>query len=176
MVGTFRRPIRSIILVSILLSFALGTSPPPPPYHQYTVDGVIERPSGGSKQGFAIVLMGFSPWVSGPDSGFLILNGVPYPRLRDYPIGITDSAGLCHIRVSFDLPLDSLRVAAIVPDEPTVHGPSFAVDVSMGTPHSETYSSEPESGCSGCGTEPHTSTRVVYYSYFLGNKTLVIPF
>jgi len=170
------RLVRPAIFVVIFITFSLGTSPLPPPYHQYSVSGVLGRPAGGSKKGFAVLLLGRFKDVSMPDSSFQILRGIPYPRYRDVPISITDSAGSFSIRASSDIRADSLRLAVIVPDRPLTTGTPYYVDASLAVPNTETYKLEPEPGCSSCATDPGTQTRIVFYSYYFDNKVITISF
>lgn len=161
-------------VVAVLSSGSWSTSPPPPPYHQYTVQGTLDRLSGGNRENFAVVLLAKVRYEQ--DSTFRILRGIAYPSVRDHPIGLTDSAGVFTLRVSTYLPADSLRVGVVIPDMPMTLGAPFPVDTSSAVPNREWYTPQAEPGCSGCGTEPMATERIVYYSYYINGLTVSIEF
>lgn len=168
------RRIKIATLLAFVFLFGIGTSPLPPPYHQYNVSGTLERPQGGSKSNFTVILLGKARLLS--DTTFQILRGRSFSEIGDWPIALTDSSGEFSIRVSNHVPLDSLRLAVIIPDSPMVLGVPFSVDTSLAIREIRTYEIENGAGCGGCGTEPTTERRIVYYSYYITGKDIIIPY
>lgn len=161
------------IAIALLGSLSLGTSPFPPPYHQYNVMGFLERSSGESKENFSVILLAKLP--NSPDTGFQHLRGINW-RYGDLPVGFTDSSGAFYVRVSSNIKADSLRLAVIVPDKPLTLGIPFYVDGSLAIPNTEVYTAEKEPGCAGCSVQPETKERIVFYSYNFDNKIITISF
>ena len=168
-----RSPLSNVCIITLVLaSFLFGTEPTPPPYHEFTVRGVLERPAGGSREGFAIVLCGKFRYSH--DTTFRILRGV-YNSTGNIPISLTDSTGSFFLRVSSEQ-VDSLALAVVVPDRPLVRGEAFSVDGTPGYPHWRTYTSGKAAGCAGCSTDPDVIERIEYYSYYFSNKIIGITF
>jgi hypothetical protein len=161
-------------VVAVFSSGSLGTSPPTPPYHQYSVWGVLERVGGGSRTNFAVVLLAKSRYHA--DSTFQMLNGIPNTRFSDRPVSLTDSAGAFFVRVSSHEAVDSLQVAVVIPGLPLIAGTPFAIDPSQGVPSREWYTPSAEPGCSGCGTNPAPIERVVFYAYHMRDALIVIEY
>lgn len=166
-------PLTRIFIISMVLApFLFGTEPSLPPYHDFTVTGVLQRPAGGSRAGFTVVLCGKSRLMN--DSTFQILRGLGYST-NDRPVALTDSGGAFQLRVS-SYEVDTLALGVVVPDRPVQLGVPFPVKVSMATPHWETYKSGEATGCAGCATDPPVTSRVRYYSYYFGDEIITIPF
>lgn len=174
MTNVIRPLIKLCVAIVVLLPFSLATSPEPPPYHQYSIRGVLERPSGGSKKDFAIIALGKFQIFA--DSGFLAFQGVTYPKYGDISIGLTDSTGTFFIRVSSATKADSLRLAVVVPDVPLTLGAPFTTDSSQVIPNTESYEVESQPGCFGCATDPETKQRITFYSYYIENRTITVSF
>jgi hypothetical protein len=161
-------------VVAIFSSGSWGTSPPTPPYHQYSVWGVLERIGGGSRENFTVVLLAKSRHHA--DSTFRMLNGIPNTRFSDRPVSLTDSTGAFFVRVSSHEAVDSLQVAVVIPGLPLIAGTPFAIDASQGVPSREWYTPPAEPGCSGCGTNPAPIERVVFYAYHMKDALIVIVY
>jgi len=160
--------------VVIVIPFLMGTSPEPPPYHQYLVSGMLERPAGGSKQDFAVTLLGWFQYQT--DSVFVLFDGVTYPKFGDFPIDLTDSIGAFTIRLSHQIKADSVRLAVIVPDNPSTVGiPWFVGDI-QGIPHTETFEVAGEPGCFGTESDPTTVTVTSFYSYSFVDRVITISY
>ncbi len=167
-----RQLLNLCIIIVALAPLLLGTEPSLPPYQDFTVSGMLERPAGGSKEGFTVVLCGKSGFFG--DSSFHILRGLGYST-NDRPIALTDSSGAFSLRVS-SYEVDSLAVAVVVPDRPLELGERFFVDKALGTPHRRTYTSGTATGCAGCSTGLDVTERIEYYSYYYSNKNISITF
>lgn len=167
-----RQLLKLCIIIVALAPLLLGTEPSLPPYQDFTVSGMLERPAGGSKEGFAVVLCGKSRFFG--DSSFHILRGLGYST-NDCPIALTDSSGAFTLRVS-SYEVDSLALAVVVPDRPLERGEPFFVDKTRGTPHWRTYKSTGATGCAGCSTGPDVTERIEFYSYYYSNKNISITF
>lgn len=169
-----RRVLQVCITTLMVLPFSIATSPLPPPYYQYSVRGILERPAGGSKSNFAVTLYGKTQ-IQG-DSVFRSLPKAADPENGDSSVGLTDSTGAFFILLNSPLKADSLRLAVIIPDRPTIMGAPFAIDSLRPVTHMETYQNGSKPGCMGCATDPETQQRVSYYSYYIQDRMVTIPF
>ena len=163
-----------VVVIGSLLLFSFARSPLPPPYYQYSIRGTLERPAGGSRENFAVVALGKFQIIA--DSGFQSFQSVSFPKYGDIPIALTDSAGVFFIRVSSTFNADSLRLAVVVPDMPLIQGVPFSSSGFQVIPNIESYELESQPGCSGCATDPTIEHRTTFYSYFIEDRTITIPF
>ncbi len=171
-----RRHTSCAFLASILLLIlmSIGTSPLPPPYHQYYVSGVLERPSGGSRKDFTVILLGKFP--NAAPGKYTVVRYSDFGPQDDFPIGITDSTGAFALRASNNQKADSLEIGVVVPDRPLSTGTPFYVGAARGSPAYEPYTSGTESGCRTCTSEPTTQEVIRYYSYFFDSVAVAISF
>jgi len=160
----------SRLIIGIFLGIlTFGVAPTPPPYSRFVVDGSITRPGANDLSGIGIILLGQMP----QDSVFRILKG---RTEGESSIALTDPMGAFAISLSSWERMDSLKIGVIILDMPTVTGPSFKVDSSLGIEITEQYEARGEPVCGGCIVNSETKERVVGYSYYFSNKTVSIPF
>jgi hypothetical protein len=117
--------LRIVCLVLLLAPIAVTSTPPSlPPYHQYRIDGHIERAGGGTLEGFAIVLIYKRKTYDGPTDW--VRGGTP---------DLTDDRGRFQVlsgEFYFD-EVDSLSTAMVTPDTVIVGAP-FPASEDPGTP------------------------------------------
>ncbi len=154
--GTY--PVIGVVAI-FLLPFVLGTSPIAPPYHMYTVDGMITWSDGTPAADVTVFLLARTSY----DSTFRVVRG--FTGTGNRPIGVTDMDGRFMVSSSLDLRADSLRLGQIVTGRPMIMSDPFRPDSASARAVTGTGSSGTKTGCSGCGTEPGTFEYVVAYKY-----------
>lgn len=162
-----------LLIILTVMPFMLANEPEPPPYHQYSVSGTLERLGGGSTKDFAVTLFGWFPSQGG--SGFLPFEEATYPRDGDHPVDLTDSAGAFSVRVSSNYRLDSIRLAVVIPDNPMFGNPWY-IDESDGIPTIITYEVPGEPGCFGIEGDPVSGSKTSFYSYIYFDQTISISY
>ncbi len=163
--------VRILVAVTLVLSpFVFATSPLPPPYHQYHVQGTITRPAGASLKNFSIVLLAKGQFI-GPAFQVLKGRGVQYER----PISLTDSIGGFILVVSSDMKADSLAVGVVMPDRPIAMSSPLSLNSIPAQEQTETHTTYNDATCSGC-TSPvdKTTTIVVAYKYYLPMQVVAL--
>ena len=169
-----RRFLELCIIIILVLPFSIATSPVLPPYHQYVIHGTLERPAGGSRENFAVTLLG--NYQSQTDTGFHALPRVAHPESGEMPVALTDATGAFYLVVNSAVEADSLRLAIVIADRSPILGVPFSKETFESLAHSETYQTDTKPGCLGCATDPDTQERVVYYSHSISQKTITVPF
>jgi len=159
------------LIMLVLGPLTFGTSPTPPPYHEYIVNGVVTRPSGGSKENFVVTLVGkFS--TSGIDTSIELLEGFAYPgtRLR----AATDTSGGFSLDVQSPLPADSLALKVSAVDQAPLMGDYFPIPAAVET----IMGDEPgtSSSCGSCNSVEPLPATVRGYRYVISQQTIVIPY
>ena len=162
------------IIVLLVLPFSVATSPVPAPYHQYVVGGILERPSGGSRANFAVTLLGW--YHNQSETGYQTLPRAGNPQTGEIPVALTDSTGAFFLVVNSSVEADSLKLSVVVPDRQTIFGTPVGKDSLQTGTNTETIHTDSKSGCSGCGTNPETEERVVYYSHYISRRSVTVPF
>lgn len=163
---------RGLVAFAVLAPFTFATEPIPAPYHQYLLSGMVSRASNGPRAFFVVSLNGKFKMIQTNPPGDL--SGLYAFNADNSTPAITDSNGTFYLRVSLSLKPDSLAVRVAEPDKPPFVGPYFSIP-EAGAEITRTYT-ETESGCSGCSTNPATTTQVIGYRYYLSSQTIQIPY
>ena len=159
------------LIMLVLGPLTFGTSPTPPPYHEYIVNGVVTRPSGGSKENFVVTLVGkFS--TSGIDTSIELLAGFAYPGTGMR--AATDTSGGFSLDVQSPLPADSLSLKASAVDQVPLLGEFFPVPAATETVMGDDPGTS--SGCGGCNSVEPLSATVRGYRYVIPQQIIVIPY
>jgi len=159
------------LTILVLGPLTFGTSPVPPPYHEYVVMGAVSRPSGGSKENFVVSLVGkFS--TSGIDTSIELLEGFAYPGtgLR----AATDTSGGFSLDVQSSLPADSLAFKVSAVDQVPHMGDFFPVPAAVETILGDDPGTS--SSCGGCNSVEPLPATVRGYRYVISQQTIVIPY
>jgi hypothetical protein len=160
---TYRRLIHTIQIVIasiILLPWVVETTPPQPShYHQYKVSGIISRDSSGDLRNHVAVLYAKH---KGHNNQFILLNRSGYNQKYSDQLGLSDSTGSFTILETDSGLYDSLMIAVMAPDRPTIFSVPFQTDTS--NPIVDVRYNSREGGCS-CGTSSETETDTVGYIY-----------
>lgn len=163
-----------LLTILTVTPFLLADTPEPPPYHQYSVSGTLQRPGGGSTKDFAVTLLGWFPDQN--QSVFLPFEGVAYPLYSDHTIALTDSSGAFFVRVSSNFRADSVRLAVVIPENPAMPGNPWYIDGSVGIPTIIYYEVPGEPGCFGIEGDPVTESKTSFYSYLFFDQTISISY
>lgn len=155
--------------ILILLPFIVGTSPLPPPYHQYRVTGTIERAGGGPKQNYVVSLVGkFHGFL--PDSIIDISSFDPGAVDQC----ITDTSGYFYLDARAFAEADSISFKVSAVDKEPFIAPRWLHPVASIVITGEINTHEP--GCNGCSSvEPSSSSYVKGYLYMFETQRIVIP-
>jgi hypothetical protein len=165
----------AVIVFVLLAPFIFATSPALPPYHQFRVNGRIERPGGGMKGNFTVALLG-KPVYQTQSGQFEIMRGIG--KQDDRPIALTDSSGSFYLVTSNYNKPDSIVVGIIVPERNIIYGSALAVRQLQSYPNTETrdYYDQDQSGCNGCQTTPQTQTVTTHYSYSILDQIVTVNY
>jgi hypothetical protein len=166
-----RCSIGTIAASSVLLSMLFGTSPLPPPYHQYIVEGRLSRVNGGPKQHFVVSLVGRFRDLR-PDTTYE-LQGSLINRASVAALAATDTGGAFTLDVQTEMRVDSLGILVSVVDRAPHLTGMLAVPLS-GEEITQEGRGE-SSGCGGCESTSVTAPIVVGYRYRIPDQFLVIP-
>lgn len=170
--SSVRRSIGTIAASLALLTMLFGTSPMPPPYHQYIVEGRVSRVNGGPKQNFVVSLIGrFRDFR--PDTTY-DLQGSLIHRASVAAQAVTDTGGAFTLDVQTEMRVDSLGIQVSVVDRAPYLTGMFAVPQSG---EEITQESRGESsGCGACESTSVTTPIVVGYRYRILDRQCLIPF
>lgn len=159
--ATQQRPhrlLRNVSWILLLVPIAVTpSSPDPPPYHIYYINGSIERAGGGNLQGFTIVLMhgGAGNWKQ---------SGAP---------DLTDELGRFQVNSGeqYAVELDSL-VAAMVNPDTVLFGTPFPTSEDAGLAVESLHTRVED----GFFCDDHISSwEVDGYEYGYTNKIVPLP-
>lgn len=138
------------------------------PYHEFNLDGCIERSGGGPKKNFTVVAVGRYSW------GEHMLRSDAADEIdffNPWDIALTDSTGRFFLRIGVWEPPDSIAVAVIRPDQEMIRGRFSAI--AEGQPYEKIrYYNTDTGGCDGC-SERHS--KVEGYVYNFHNLTIAVP-
>jgi hypothetical protein len=169
------RTIQIVIGGIILFPWVVSTTPPlPSPYHQYKVSGIISRDSSGDLRNYVAILYGKRNHDD--NRGYMRLSALSsMPKKFEDRIGLSDSTGSFMImQTSSRGKYDSLMVAVIAPDRPTIFSTPFPVD-SNASDEEITYYPD-DSGCS-CVNSPETTPYIAGYIYTDNTpKNILLPY
>jgi hypothetical protein len=155
--------------ILILLPLIVGTSPLPPPYHQYRVTGTIERAGGGPKQNYVVSLVG-------KFAGFLPDSIIDISSFDSGTVDqcITDTSGYFYIDARAFAEADSISIKVSAADKEPFIAPRWLHPVASIVITGELNTQEP--GCTGCSSvETASSPYVKGYLYMFETQRIVIP-
>jgi hypothetical protein len=162
----------AIVAAVFLVPMMFGTSPLPPPYHEYLLEGKLSRPGGGTLQSFVVVLTGRSS-VSGYDTTVVLNEGL---ALSTSPasISITDTSGHFFLDVQSRWMMDSLGIQVRAVDKPEymspmIDAPAYRQEITGEVGGAST-------GCRGCETTDPVDTYVKGYRYQVLSHDWPLPF
>lgn len=162
------RSVKTILLISIfmILTISFATSPEPPPYFRYNVDGYVVSDSLSDKSNFTVMLYGKMKFNE--EEGILInWDGGEFDRR----ICLTDSTGNYQLASNFPILFDSLKVALIRPGKAPYLSEAYPVDTLQLHAQYKDYLVPSGSGCSSCSVQPQsdyvTKSKLEYYHYYL---------
>lgn len=162
-----------IIFGAVVLSRILfGTAPTPPPYHQYLVQGEVQRSTGGGKQNFLVTLVGKFSTPQRDTTIELVRANILYPS--NISVIVTDTSGYFVLDLRTQDKADSLAIKVVAVDKPAYVGSFFFVPQAAVTLKGETQ--EESSGCNGCGTDIPKQSYTVGYQYALPRQIVTLPY
>jgi hypothetical protein len=166
--------LKCFVVESVFIGpFAVATPPLEAPYHQYRVSGSITRPLGGSRANFAVSLL--ARYTRFPVDSTLELPGWGQTYTTDRPVAVTDSNGVFLLQATSPFAAESLAVLVRVVDRPAIAGPLVRIPQSVSTVTKHVTYDE-RTGCSGCGTDPHSEEIVVGYIYVMDSLSARITY
>jgi hypothetical protein len=154
-----------------LVPMLFGTSPLPPPYHEYAVRGRISRLNGGARQNFVICLVGRSS-AMGVDSAIVLEDGAVLST-STVVRAISDTNGGFYLDIQTHWKMDSLGIMVSAVDKEEYVSPMAVAPVFSQEITGETGGQM--SGCHGCETASPTGTYVKGYRYQTLDQLWVIP-
>jgi hypothetical protein len=160
------------VAVVILVPTVFGTSPLPPPYHEYVVEGKLSRPNGAGLQNFVVVLTGRSS-LQGIDTTIVLDEG-PALSTSAAAISITDTSGHFFLDVQARWMMDSLGVQVRSVDKPEymsskIDAPAYRQEITGEMGGEST-------GCRGCESTAPVETYVKGYKYQTLSHEWLLPF
>lgn len=171
-----RAIIRAAGSATIALLFGpmiFGTTPTPP-YHQYLVEGHVQRSTGGPKQNFLVTMLGRFSVLSAPTDTTLELVGknILYPS--NVSKSVTDTSGHFLLNLNAQWKADSLAIKVVAPDKPDYVASFFFVPEANATFTGEIPAES--SGCNDCATVTPGGSFIAGYQYQLPDQTVVLPY
>jgi hypothetical protein len=163
-----RRALPGIMAGLSLAPFALSTSPLPPPYFRYDVNGRVQTVTGAPAQGIVVVLYARTD----PDSAWRLAGSTGLTD--DLPIGVTSVDGSFALSVRTNQRAESLAVGMTALGRAMGLSHSFHPDSALAWPVRRTATSTDGRGCSGCGTGPSAYEYTEYYRTMI-SRDLVLP-
>lgn len=160
--------------ILLLLALALGTSPLPPPYSVYVVEGRIDRTGGGPRGNFTVVLAGKLHNSAGTE--FTRIAASSGDLHGGAPVALTDSNGAFRLQARSDDPADSLRLEVILPGRTAITGAPFIAGEVPGEPTTETVTYDPDGDFLDCSPDRATRRIVLFTTYRFTERTINIPF
>ena len=169
--------LRFLAILLLLTPLAVSSCDPdePPPYHQFIIQGEVEREGGGPREKFTVVCL-VKPICCGVDAteSFQIYD--PDAEYWDSPesihVALTDENGTFLLRIKTRIEIESLTAAVLLADQTFVTGDTLAVNDLPVT--NDTYW-ETRSGFFGCYGFTPLELDIAGYIYDVPKQKIMIP-
>jgi hypothetical protein len=168
---TILRIVGSGLAACLLGPMIFGSATTPPPYHQYFVEGFLQRPNAAPKQNFLVTLVARVTLGEGDTTIEFVLPNVAYPGSVN--VSITDTSGHFWLSPMSHYKADSLAIRVVAVDRPDYLGAFVLAPAADFTVTGKVQGEE--SGCRACSADPTSESYVVGYQYHLIPQTCVLP-
>jgi hypothetical protein len=155
----------------MLGSIVFGSAILPPAYHEYIIQGQVERQNGGSRENFVLTLAAKFHFLP-QDSIIELTDGrILYPS--NISISVTDTGGHFYLDLKTGDKADSIAIKVAAVDRPAYLSPFMVVPQPSRTLMGETQSQT--SGCKGCENITPAESYVAGYEYQFPDQIIVLP-